>query len=136
MHKSSFREKTRYWFDNLMSKGTPTLIGALAIVSVLLIVVISLIVFISKSIPDKSFIQIIWMSLMRTLDAGTMGGDEGSWLFLLFMFAVTLGGIFVISVLIGFVIILAAIADVFQDCIVIQPCFLQYHTEHFTEVIS
>ena len=101
MHKSSFREKTRYWFDNLMSKGTPTLIGALAIVSVLLIVVISLIVFISKSIPDKSFIQIIWMSLMRTLDAGTMGGDEGSWLFLLFMFAVTLGGIFVISILIG-----------------------------------
>ena len=101
MKKSSFREKTRYWFDNLMSKGTPTLIGALAIVSVLLIVVISLIAFISKSIPDKSFIQIIWMSLMRTLDAGTMGGDEGSWLFLLFMFAVTLGGIFVISILIG-----------------------------------
>jgi voltage-gated potassium channel Kch len=38
---------------------------------------------------------------MRTLDAGTMGGDEGSWTFLLSMFAITLGGVFVVSTLIG-----------------------------------
>ena len=38
---------------------------------------------------------------MRTLDAGTMGGDTGSWSFLLSMLAVTLGGIFVVCTLIG-----------------------------------
>ena len=101
MQKVSFRQKIRYGFDNLMSKGTTTLIGSLAIISIVLIAIISFIAWISKSAPDKSFIQLAWMSLMRTLDAGTMGGDEGNWPFLLLMFAVTLGGVFVISILIG-----------------------------------
>jgi hypothetical protein len=84
-----------------MSRGTPALIGILAVVSVILIVIISFFAWITRSNPDKSFLQLIWMSLMRTLDSGTMGGDEGSVLFLLSMFAVTLGGIFIISLLIG-----------------------------------
>jgi voltage-gated potassium channel Kch len=37
---------------------------------------------------------------MRTLDAGTMGGDEG-WGFRMVMFVVTLGGVFFVSALIG-----------------------------------
>jgi hypothetical protein len=37
---------------------------------------------------------------MRTLDAGTMGGNEG-WGFRLIIFGVTLGGVFIISTLIG-----------------------------------
>ena len=41
------------------------------------------------------------MGLMRTLDAGTMGGDSGSWPFLFSMFAVTIGGVFIVSTLIG-----------------------------------
>ena len=41
-----------------------------------------------------------WMSLMRTLDAGTMGGDTG-WSFRLAMLVITMGGIFVVSSLIG-----------------------------------
>jgi hypothetical protein len=101
MKKTSNQQKIRYWFDNLMSRGTSALIGILAIVSVILILIISFFAWVTRSNPDKGFLQIIWMSLMRTLDAGTMGGDEGSILFLLSMFAVTLGGIFIISLLIG-----------------------------------
>ena len=101
MRRPSNQQKIRYWFDNLMSKGTSALIGILAIASVILILIISFFAWITRSNPDKGFLQIIWMSLMRTLDAGTMGGDEGSILFLLSMFAVTLGGIFIISLLIG-----------------------------------
>lgn len=41
------------------------------------------------------FVQMAWMGLMRTLDAGTMGGDTGSWPFLFVMFAVTLGDDFI-----------------------------------------
>ena len=41
------------------------------------------------------------LGLMRTLDPGTMGGDEGSRAFLLAMLTVTLGGIFIVSILIG-----------------------------------
>ena len=46
------------------------------------------------------FGEALWASLMRTLDSGTMGGDAG-WAFRLIMLFVTLGGIFVVSTLIG-----------------------------------
>ena len=42
------------------------------------------------------------MSLLRTLDAGTMAEDQG-WLFRIMMLFVTLGGVFIISVLIGII---------------------------------
>ena len=51
----------------------------------------------------RTFLDVLWMSMLRTLDPGTMGGDEGSVGFLGAMLAVTLGGIFVISALIGII---------------------------------
>lgn len=101
MKKASFGDRLRYTFDNIMSRGPAALIGWLGLLSGLLIVLITFIVWVSKAAPGESFIRIFWMSLLRTLDPGTMGGDEGSVFFLLAMLAVTLGGIFVISTLIG-----------------------------------
>ena len=49
----------------------------------------------------ETFLQVAWASLMRTLDPGTMGGDEGDWSFLVAMLTVTFGGIFIVSILIG-----------------------------------
>ncbi|HKV06999.1 MAG TPA: NAD-binding protein, partial [Thermoanaerobaculia bacterium] len=49
---------------------------------------------------QPGFIEAMWLSLMRTLDSGTMGGDEG-WGFRVAMLFVTLGGIFIVSSLIG-----------------------------------
>jgi voltage-gated potassium channel Kch len=46
------------------------------------------------------FLEGAWLSLMRTLDAGTMGGDAG-WGFRILMLVVTIGGIFIVSTLIG-----------------------------------
>jgi hypothetical protein len=52
-------------------------------------------------LDEETFLKVVWASLMRTLDAGTMGGDEGHWSFLLAMLIVTFGGIFIFSILIG-----------------------------------
>ena len=106
MSQFTARERLRYAFDSTLSKGTPALIAWLAVASAGLIVVIALPVWLANLAPageegPPSFIGIVWMSLMRTLDSGTMGGDTGSWPFLLSMLGVTLGGIFVISTLIG-----------------------------------
>ncbi len=102
MRKSSLRERLRYAFDNTMSRGTGALLGWLAVLSILIIVLVSAVVVATKVGPEgQGFFNIAWMSLMRTLDAGTMGGDEGSWWFLLAMFAVTIAGVFLISSLIG-----------------------------------
>ena len=104
MPDSSLQERIRYKFDNFMSKGTGSLILGLAVVSVVIISIVSLVVALVGIAPgdgDKvTFIEAFWLSLMRTLDAGTMGGDTG-WGFRLAMFVVTIGGVFVISMLIG-----------------------------------
>ncbi|MFN7942439.1 MAG: potassium transporter TrkA [Thermoanaerobaculia bacterium] len=103
----TLRERLAYAFDSSLAGGPAVLIGWLGVVSLLLIAVLSLVVWGTGIAPASDegrapgFVQIVWMSLMRTLDAGTMGGDAGSWWFLFAMLVVTFGGIFVISTLIG-----------------------------------
>jgi voltage-gated potassium channel Kch len=95
-------ERLRYAFDNFMSKGTLALLGGLFVASAIMIVAIAALVAITGSQPnDEDFPRLAWMSLLRTLDTGTMGGDEGNPLFLGAMLAVTLGGVFTVSTLIG-----------------------------------
>ena len=99
-------EKIRYKFENTLSKGTPAMIMWLGIISVILVLVCGIIILILsiKGSPDSDsslgFIEGTWKSLMATLDPGTMGGDEG-WAFRIIRFVATLGGIFIISILIG-----------------------------------
>jgi voltage-gated potassium channel Kch len=101
-HTISRRDRLRYWFDNTMSRGPVALIAWLFLVSVLIITVLSGAVVALGLDPDhRGFIQLAWAGLMRTLDAGTMGGDQGSWSFLIVMLLITLGGIFIVSTLIG-----------------------------------
>ena len=103
MRKITFKDRFRYRFDNLMAKGPIALIVWLFIVSAILIALISLLVVSLGIGPEgkQTFLQVAWASLMRTLDPGTMGGDEGDWSFLVAMLTVTFGGIFIVSILIG-----------------------------------
>ncbi len=95
-------DRVRYAFDNTFSGGPLALIGWLALLALGLILIVSLLVWGMGLAPGRpTLAEIAWMSLMRTLDAGTMGGDTGPWPFLLAMFVVTLGGVFVVSTLIG-----------------------------------
>ena len=103
-HNISFKQKLHYKFDNLMSRGTVALIGWLGSLSLILVTAAGIIITITGFSQDESeslgFIEAAWESLMRTLDPGTMGGDTG-WGFRIIMLSVTLGGIFIVSTLIG-----------------------------------
>lgn len=104
-NKAGFLERCRYQIDNLFSKGTGALIAGLAVLSIAIIAFTALVLVLSGYAPGDgprvSFVEGVWLSLMRTLDAGTMGGDEG-WGFRIIMFVLpTLGGVFIISTLIG-----------------------------------
>jgi voltage-gated potassium channel Kch len=103
----SFKSRLRYAFDNYMSRGTIALILGLFALSLAVILVVASFVLVfgelrgNPATEGLDFPELLWMSLLRTLDPGTMGSDVGSVPFVLSMLAVTLGGIFIISTLIG-----------------------------------
>jgi hypothetical protein len=103
--RPTIRQRLRYQFDNLMSRGTPAMIGMLFVLSLIVVLIAGAIISIAQFVQEGesaplSFGEAAWESLMRTLDSGTMGGDTGTG-FRLVMLFVTLGGIFVVSALIG-----------------------------------
>lgn len=99
--------RLRYWFDNSMSAGTPALIAWLGVLTAVLIAAFALFVLATGWAPaDDSgrrpgFFRLLFSSLMHALDPGTVAGDAGPWRFLLTMLLLTLGGLFIVSALIG-----------------------------------
>lgn len=103
MDKYHWRVRLAYGFDNLMSKGLIALIGLLGLVSLIFIALISGIVAIFGLYPPDGplgFFEVFWGSLLRTLDPGTMGQDDGFG-FRAAMLAVTLSGVILVASLIG-----------------------------------
>jgi voltage-gated potassium channel Kch len=106
--KSSLGDRLRYRFDNSMSRGTPALIAWLCVATLVLILVFSLIVWVlplrddSDPMKDDGFFRELIQSLFHALDPGTVAGDGSSpWRFLLTMLLLTIGGLFIVSALIG-----------------------------------
>jgi voltage-gated potassium channel Kch len=85
-----------------MARGTIALILGLFVVAAIGVILVTVVVAIFFR-GDAPLSDLLLNSLMRTLDPGTMGGDEGSFGFLLGMLTVTLFGIFLISALIGII---------------------------------
>ena len=112
MNKPTRMERFRYWFDGWMSRGTVALMALLGIATVVFVLVlgaITVVVLLATNDTDNldpqtpgSFWDIFWGSLMRTLDPGTMGGDQG-WFFRILMLIVTIGGLIIVASLIGIV---------------------------------
>jgi ion channel POLLUX/CASTOR len=105
--KPTIKQRWQYFFDNVMTGGAAPMIGMLALFSLVIIIIAAVLVslggrlLIPEGADGISFAEAFWLSLMRTMDAGTMGGDAG-WGFRIVMFTLpTLGGIFIISSLIG-----------------------------------
>ncbi|HET7810502.1 MAG TPA: hypothetical protein VFL16_07980 [Steroidobacteraceae bacterium] len=103
----SGRDKLRYWFENTLSKGTIAIIGWLALASLAVIVLAGLVLaamHIGADPGDRAheygFFEGMWQSMLRTLDPGVVAGDNG-WQLRLLMLVVTIGGIFIVSILIG-----------------------------------
>lgn len=102
--KPTLRQRLGYQFDTWMSRGTPAMIFMLFGLSLTIVIIAGACIAltgISQGGGERlSFGEAAWESLMRTLDPGTMGQDQGFW-FRLVMLGVTLGGIFIVSALIG-----------------------------------
>ncbi len=105
MDRPTFRDRLRYGFDNFMSRGTVALIAGLGVISGLVVLVAAVAIVATGARQEGATGPIgageaAWESLVRTLDPGTMGQDTG-WTYRFVMLFATLGGVFVISALIG-----------------------------------
>lgn len=101
--KAKFFDRLSYRFDNMMSRGLVAVISLLTLATLIFVGLISAVVAIFHLLPpakEMDFLEIYWAAILRTLDAGTMGNDEGFG-FRLAMFIVTIGGVIVVASLIG-----------------------------------
>ena len=93
MDRPSLSARLRYAFDNYMSRGTGALILGLFGITVVAIVLIAAVVEFSGSLNNAAtqgidVLDLLWLTTLRTLDAGTMGGDSGTVVFLFAMLSV------------------------------------------------
>ncbi len=89
-----------------MARGTSALVGWLALATAALIALFTAVVLIGDLAPDEGSgkagpVGQAFKSLLHALDPGTIANDGGGWPFLVVMLLITLGGLFVVSALIG-----------------------------------
>ena len=108
MRQITLAERLHYKFDNLMSGGTSALVMALFVLTVLLILGITSFLYLldlATSAEGKrlEFGQILWMVLNHTIDPGTLSDSQGNFYYSVGMFIAALGGISIVSTLIGII---------------------------------
>src|SRR5512135_1224051 len=99
--KPSLRERLQYAFDKTLSRGPGALIGWLALATVLLIALGTLAVLLFHGIPEgSSLFDVFWNIMSQALTPNPV--DAGNPLqYLIVMFFVTIGSLFMVSILIG-----------------------------------
>ncbi|MEU6858884.1 potassium transporter TrkA [Glycomyces sp. NPDC046736] len=104
MSDPTFKQRARYWFDNTMSKGTKALIGWLTVITLVLTAICAILVLIFARGSDGGSAglgTVLWTSFLHVLDPGNISGDEDKLPYMVIMFATTIGGIVIISSLVG-----------------------------------
>ena len=102
MNKRTLRERIRYWFDCMMSKGPIAMSILLFAVTAAIVGIIGIVAYFVSD--DGGVLYQIWSSLMYTLDAGNLAGvPTDNVIYLILMFLATLCGLFLTSILIGII---------------------------------
>src|SRR4030042_3880573 len=101
MKKFNFKERLRYKFDSMMSRGAPSLIGPLAVASIIFMLIMALLFWILNIFPGRNVIQLIGISIMRTINAESMNEASTNIIYTGSMVIIGIVSIFFVSVLIG-----------------------------------
>lgn len=104
MKKPTLWQRIRYRFDNLMSKGTPSLLLILALITIITVLIggmLSLMLGEPDGNGESSAGSTIWFTLMHAISTGVLTKEEGTVAYLAVMTGVTLVGMFITSFLIG-----------------------------------
>lgn len=107
MHKFTLRDRVRYRFDDMMSRGPFVSIGWLflgALVFILLLTVIVRGLDIAPHHADNTALgwhEVIWFSILQTLNANLLVGDFNNSAFMVAVVGATIAGLLLIGSLIG-----------------------------------
>lgn len=96
------RQRFRYWFDNTMSRGTPALIGWLAVVSAALVVSLSTLIVVVDTATKTTFgnaMSRIWENTVKTFKLGD--ATKGTLSYRILVIGLALAGLFFASALIS-----------------------------------
>jgi hypothetical protein len=97
------RQRLRYRVDDLFSRGATGMVAWLGVATIGLILLTTVVATLAGVGPEGEgvgFLESLWLNMLRTLDPGTMGADVG-WPFRIISLTATLGGILIVSSLIG-----------------------------------
>jgi voltage-gated potassium channel Kch len=105
MAATPLRRRLHYWFDNTMSKGTAAMVGWLAVASLTVVVAGGILMWLMDPTPAdghrRHLLAALWQGVVHALDPGTVAADTGHWWYIGIAFAITVGGILVVSAFIG-----------------------------------
>jgi voltage-gated potassium channel Kch len=91
--------RLRYWFDNTLSRGTSALVGWLALASAALIVVITAALSAVEPPDESNPFTLLWQTFVSTFSLAVP--STGKLPVLALWFVLAIGGIFVVSTLVG-----------------------------------
>lgn len=98
-------KRFQYWLDSWFSSGPMGPVLSLGALTLAIIIAATLLLvrtgLAPGSEPAFDFIEAFWMAMVRAMGGGDMGGRGTAWGYRLIMFGITLGSIFVVSLLIG-----------------------------------
>jgi voltage-gated potassium channel Kch len=98
--KAGPRARFRYWFDNTMSRGTGGLIVWLAVASAIMIIAVTAgLELVDPGEAGGNPFLLLWQNFVATFSLGAPG--DGKWPALLLWFLLGVGGIFIVSALVG-----------------------------------
>lgn len=103
MKKHSFKQKFRYWFDNVMSKGVGSMIKILVGATAVFVVLVAALVALFSLSEDGSFFSALWDSFASTINAWVLYSGDGSVGYLVVMSLAAIFGLFLTSLLIGII---------------------------------
>ena len=99
--KPTWRERFQYWFDNSLAGGPLVIIGWLGLGTIILVLLMTGLSLLPLFHPEGEDVkQVFWNILFQALTPNPFD-TTARWQFLLVMLAVTLGSLFMVSILIG-----------------------------------
>ncbi len=104
MKKPKFKDRYLYWFDNLMARGSISMVKLLTITTLLIVLFITELIVLLGLQDEGGFLQVFWDILASTINAWMPYSDDGERIAYVILTAVSaIVGLLFTSVLIGIV---------------------------------